>query len=90
MSHRPVGGQVHRSSPDIEPTCVSSLESVASNVGKMLPADSSIRSRRATVDDVALARELSRVARAEYCRSLPLTWRVVHVDDIVGDTEATP
>ena len=50
----------------VTPTCVSSLESVAYNAGKMLPADSSMRSRRATVDDMALARVLSMVARAEY------------------------
>ena len=79
-------GVQHSSLVSGGPTCASNLESVAYNVGKMSPAVSSIKLRLATVVDVALASELSRVARAEYCRSLLLTWRVAHDEDTVGDT----
>ena len=70
-------------------TCISSLSSVAPKVGKMLPADSSIKFRVPTIVDVALERELMRVAMAEYCRSLLLIWRVVQVEDTDGDTPAS-
>ena len=83
-------GGPSKAATDITPTCASSLVSVASKVGKMLPADSIIRLRLATTADVALARVLMSVARAEYCKSLLLTCRVVQVDDTVGDTDAIP